>query len=102
MSVLFERQPGMLESSIRATRTIEPRQIPFLHRDIVLSTYIDFQLMDPDTVFSNSLDVNADVPSRPNGAETIRSIIAKSFTNFESNWLYSATIELALSRTRPP
>jgi hypothetical protein len=102
MSVFFERQPGMLESSIRATRTIEPRQIPFLHPDTVLSNYIDVELTVPDTVFSNSFDVNADVPLHPSGAETIRSIIAKSFTNFASNWLYSATIELALSGIEPP
>jgi hypothetical protein len=87
MSVLFERQPGMLENSIQATRTIEPRQIPFLHPDALLSD---------DTV------LNSNATSYPEGGNTIKSIIAKSFTTFESNWLYSATIELALSGTGPP
>ena len=78
MSALFERQPGAFIHSLQIARDIEPRQNPFLHSD----TFI--------TVMAGKTGSN--IPGR---------ILGKTFTDVESNWMYSAAIQLTLDGAEP-
>jgi hypothetical protein len=80
MSALFQRQHGVLLHTVEANRFVEPRQIPYLTNEY----------------YNNRLQTGAgkaDIPGR---------ILTSMFSNAQTNWMYSATIQLALEGIEPP
>jgi hypothetical protein len=82
MSALFERQNSVLSHSIQALRFVEPRQIPHVTSDAY------------NAALSRGEEAGINgVPGR---------ILKNLFTNAQSNWMYSATIQLTLDGAEPP
>jgi hypothetical protein len=80
MSALFARQHGVFLHTVEANRFVEPRQIPYLTHEF----------------YNNRLQSGggkADIPGR---------ILKSLFSNAQTNWMYSATIQLALDGIEPP
>ena len=80
MSALFQREHGVLLHTVEANRLVEPRQVPFLTNEY----------------YNNRLQTvagRADIPGR---------ILTSMFSNAQTNWMYSATIHLALDGIEPP
>ncbi|KAH7402793.1 hypothetical protein BKA66DRAFT_480935 [Pyrenochaeta sp. MPI-SDFR-AT-0127] len=78
MSALFERESDTLLNTMQVDRAIEPRQLPFLHSDTFDDALLAFG--------------RRKLPGR---------IVANTFSHLQSNWMYSATIQLALDGTEP-
>lgn len=75
MSALLERTQTNVSTSHQALRGLELRQVPYLYK------------FDP----SSSM-----------GGYSNSQIISELFTNFSTNWLYSATLQLTMGGSQPP
>ncbi|KAF2828273.1 hypothetical protein CC86DRAFT_405278 [Ophiobolus disseminans] len=80
MSALFEREHGVLTTPLQVNRLVEPRQIPYLARD-----------------WYNRVLVQGD---RQQSGIAGR-VLGGMFANAQTNWMYSATIQLALNGVEP-
>jgi hypothetical protein len=80
MSALFERQHGVFLHTVEANRLVEPRQIPYLTQEY----YPYMPIPEAD---------KPEIPGR---------ILTRLFSNAHTNWMYSATIQLALDGIEPP
>jgi hypothetical protein len=80
MSALFERQHGVFLHTVQANRLVEPRQIPYLTQEY----------------YNNRATSGAGKPDIPGR------ILTSLFSNAQTNWMYSATIQLALDGIEPP
>jgi hypothetical protein len=80
MSALFERENGVMTHPLIVPRLVEPRQIPFVAQDL----------------YNNRLNYGDYQESGISGR-----IIRNMFTNAQTNWMYSATIQLTLGGMEP-
>jgi hypothetical protein len=81
MSSLFERSQGTLAHSLVVPRHLELRQIPYISQD------------GYNRVLFSGTGAQSGVPGR---------IMTSMFTNAQTNWMYSATIQLTLDGFEPP
>jgi hypothetical protein len=80
MSALFERQHGVFLHTVEANRLVEPRQIPYLTQEYYNNKF-------------RSGTSRPEIPGR---------ILKRLFSDAQTDWMYSATIQLALDGIEPP
>jgi len=77
MSALWTRQPSQLSSAVEVSQPLQLRQIPHLQQGWV-----------PGTTF--------------HATNYVGEILSDAFNNLQTNWMYSAAIQLTLNGSEPP